>query len=57
MSYDGSLLAYIITSHPCAACKVSLDIMILQIDGGHYMHVWVVLECCEFIVCGIFRVS
>ena len=25
--------------------KVPLDTMILQIDGGHYMHVWVVLEC------------
>ena len=51
MAYD------IITSHPCGLFKVPLDTMILQIDGGHYMHVWVVLESDEFSVWGMIRVS
>ena len=56
--YDNeSLLASFITSHPRGLCKVPLDTMILQIDVGHYMHVWVVLECYEFTVWGMFRVS
>ena len=43
--YDnGSLLDSFITSHPRGLCKVPLDIMILQTDGGFYMHVWVVIE-------------
>ena len=57
-SYGGYLLAYyLITSNPCGLCKVPLDTMILQINVGCYMHVWVVLECYEFTMWGMFRVS
>ena len=56
--YDNeSWLASFITFHPGSLCKVPLDTIILQTDGGCYMHVSVVLECDEFSVWGMFRVA